>query len=42
MTNNKSYKLNTTVIANNKSHRLNTTIMLKNSEKRDYNIGVFL
>ena len=40
MPNNKSYKLNTTIIPNNRSYELNTTIMLNNNEKRDYNIGV--
>ena len=42
MPNNKSYKLNTTIMSNNKSYKLNTTIMSNNNEKRDYNIEVFL
>ena len=42
MPNNKSYKLNTTIMPNKKSYKLNTTIMPNNNEKRDYNIGVFL
>ena len=40
MPNNKSYKLNTTIMPNNKSYKLNTTIMPNNNEKRDYNTGV--
>ena len=33
MPNNKSYKLNTTIMPNNKSYKLNTTIMPNNNEK---------
>ena len=40
MPNNKSYKLNTTIMPNNRSYELNTTIMLNNNEKTDYSIGV--
>ena len=40
MSNNKSCKLNTTVMLNNKSYKLNTTIMANNNEKRDYKTGV--
>ena len=40
MPNNKSCKLNTTVMLNNKSYKLNTTIMPNNNEKRDYKTGV--
>ena len=40
MSNNKSCKLNTTVMLNNKSYKLNTTIMPNNNEKRDYKTGV--
>ena len=35
MPNNKSYKLNTTVMPNNKSYKLNTTIMPNNSKKEN-------
>ena len=34
MRNNKSYKLNTTIMPNNKSYKLNTTIMPNNNEKK--------
>ena len=40
MSNNKSYKLNTTTMPNNKSYKLNITTMPNNNEKRDYNTGV--
>ena len=40
MPNNKSYKLNTTIMPNNKSYKLNTTIMPNDNEKRDYYTGV--
>ena len=40
MRNNKSYKLNTTIMRNNKSYKLNTTIMPNNNEKWDYDTGV--
>ena len=33
MPNNRSYKLDTTIMPNNKSYKLNTTIMPNNSEK---------
>ena len=33
MLNNRSYKLDTTIMPNNKSYKLNTTIMPNNSEK---------
>ena len=39
MSNNKSYKLNTTIMLNNKSYKLDTTITPNNNEKRDYNTG---
>ena len=40
MPNNKSYKLNTTIMPNNKSCKLNTIIISTNKEERDYNTGV--
>ena len=40
MPNNKSYKVNTTIMPNNKSYKLDTTLMPNNNEKRDYNAGV--
>ena len=40
MPNNKSYKLNTTIMPNNKSYKLDTTVMPNNNEKRDHNRGV--
>ena len=40
MSNNKSYKLDTTTMPNNKSYKLNITTMPNNKEKRDYNTGV--
>ena len=33
MPNNKSYKLNSTIIPNNKSYKLNNTMMPNNNEK---------
>ena len=41
MPNNKSYKLNTTIMPNNKSYKLNATIMPHDNEKETMT-GVFL
>ena len=40
MPNDKTYKLNTTIMPNNKSYKLNTTTMPNNNEKRGCNTGV--